>query len=72
YELGSQLKLDDPEHWLGDEDVGDPAPWPMHFWLGGWDSDVLCGFTRGSAVIGAAAQPRSGSRRPAEVTDRRP
>lgn len=72
YELGSQLELHDPDHWLGGEEVADPAPWPVHFWFGGWDADVLCGFARGTATIGPPAPPRSRIGRSARVTDRRP
>ncbi|WP_164200406.1 hypothetical protein [[Micrococcus luteus] ATCC 49442] len=72
YELGSQLKLHDPEHWLASEEMAEPAPWPVHFWLGGWDADVLCGFIKGTATIGAPAPAPFGRLRSAGVTDRRP
>jgi hypothetical protein len=26
-------------------------PWPLRFWLGGWDGDALCGYVRGSWEI---------------------
>jgi hypothetical protein len=31
-------------------DVGGDAqrPWPLRFWLGGWDADALCGYVRGT------------------------
>jgi hypothetical protein len=27
------------------------APWSIQFWMGGWDADALCGFTRGTVKI---------------------
>jgi hypothetical protein len=27
------------------------APWPVHFWLGGWDADALCGYAHGRLEI---------------------
>lgn len=31
---------------------GDPSqPWPLQFWMGGWDGDALTGFIRGSWEI---------------------
>jgi hypothetical protein len=31
----------------GDETL----PWPLRFWMGGWDGDALCGYVRGSWEI---------------------
>lgn len=31
---------------------GDPTrPWPLRFWMGGWDGDALCAYMRGSWEI---------------------
>jgi hypothetical protein len=31
---------------------GDPsAPWPLRFWMGGWDGDAMTGFVKGSWTI---------------------
>jgi hypothetical protein len=27
------------------------APWPLSFWMGGWDYDTMCGFVRGRLQI---------------------
>ena len=27
------------------------APWPLAFWLGGWDADALCGFASGQLTV---------------------
>lgn len=29
------------------------APWPVAFWLGGWDADALCGFASGRLTLPA-------------------
>ncbi|MEX5258463.1 hypothetical protein [Kocuria arenosa] len=69
YDLGSEVFLEDPEGWL--PEAADAAgPWPVRFWFGGWDADVLCGFARGTLVIGATPRFRAG--RQERVTDRRP
>jgi len=26
-------------------------PWPIEFWMGGWDADALCGYMRGSLRV---------------------
>jgi hypothetical protein len=34
----------------------DPSvPWPLEFWLGGWDGDALCGYISGSLTIPLAS-----------------
>lgn len=37
----------------GNEQLGVFPPWPIRFWLGGWDADTLCGFARGRLEIPA-------------------
>ena len=27
------------------------APWPLRFWMGGWDADALCGFVAGTLAL---------------------
>ena len=47
--------------------------WPLAFWMGGWDADVLCGFCRGQLRL-PSADDAADERRGAtlRVTDRRP
>jgi hypothetical protein len=36
------------ENVLGGDET---RPWPLRFWMGGWDGDALCGYVRGSWEI---------------------
>ncbi len=72
YELASTPVVQDPEGWLPSS-IDSASPWPVDFWMGGWDADVLCGFCWGQLRLPAttdAADERSGA--PLRVTDRRP
>lgn len=73
YSLRSDPDLRDPQRWVSDHI--DPAlPWSATFWLGGWDADVLCGYTRGTLRLPRSPDPDvalSGAPNP-RVTDRRP
>jgi len=31
--------------------VGTSPPWPIEFWMGGWDADALCGYMRGRLQV---------------------
>lgn len=31
--------------------VGTSPPWPIEFWVGGWDADALCGYMRGRLQV---------------------
>jgi hypothetical protein len=31
--------------------VGTLPPWPVEFWMGGWDADALCGYMRGRLQV---------------------
>jgi hypothetical protein len=33
-------------------------PWPIRFWMGGWDFDSLCGFVQGTLTAGPGPEPR--------------
>jgi hypothetical protein len=50
FDLRGQAILSDPERLLGKE-LELKQEWPIAFWMGGWDSDALCGFVRGSLSI---------------------
>jgi hypothetical protein len=32
----------------GGPEIDVDAPWPLRFWMGGWDADALCGFVSGT------------------------
>jgi hypothetical protein len=70
YELNSTPVVQDPEGWLASS-VDAAGPWPVEFWLGGWDADVLCGFCRGQLRLPSANDTLGGGATP-RVTDRRP
>jgi hypothetical protein len=72
YELTSTTVVQDPDGWL-DSSVDDVRSWPVQFWLGGWDADVLCGFCRGQLRLPSATdvEPER-SNGLLRVTDRRP
>ena len=73
YALASPPELTDPDGLLAGHT--DPAtPWTVHFWLGGWDADALCGYARGTVRLPGAPDPGRGPTgvTPARITDRRP
>ncbi|MBT8400145.1 MAG: hypothetical protein KJO98_06690 [Rhodothermia bacterium] len=37
--------------------VDTAAPWPIDFWMGGWDADSLCGFVSGTINIPLIEEP---------------
>jgi hypothetical protein len=41
------------------------APWPLDFWLGGWDADAFCGYMKGAVGL-----PTSGNLQQAEEVAR--
>ncbi|MDQ3923190.1 MAG: hypothetical protein M3309_04580 [Actinomycetota bacterium] len=58
--LGSSLvyrfAIRGPAEVVGERNVlrgllGTSPPWPIEFWMGGWDADVLCGYMRGSLRV---------------------
>lgn len=72
YELASTPMVQDPDGWLATS-IDAAGPWRVEFWMGGWDADVLCGFTRGQLRLPTAndaAERRSSAG--LRVTDRRP
>jgi hypothetical protein len=72
YPLASPVSLTDPQGWLPEARDNSGDAWPVRFWLGGWDADVLCGFARGTVSIDTAPPGLAASGRPARITDRRP
>jgi hypothetical protein len=62
YALRSTTVLSDPDKLLGaDADLA--TPWPLRFWMGGWDADVLCGYASGKLSIPSLAHPTGFSTR---------
>lgn len=48
--VNGPARVDDPEGRLAPApDIG--KPWPVAFWMGGWDADALCGYLRGMLTI---------------------
>lgn len=47
---GPGAVVDDPGNALGGTVYTAPA-WPIQFWMGGFDADSLCGYTRGSLSL---------------------
>ena len=72
YLLASEVSLTDPDGWLTEAQDNSEGGWPVRFWFGGWDADVLCGFARGTVSIDTAPPGRTASGREARITDRRP
>jgi hypothetical protein len=72
YLLASSVSLTDPHSWLPEARDNSERGWPVRFWLGGWDADVLCGYARGTLSIDTAPPGLAASGREARITDRRP
>ena len=72
YLLASEVSLTDPQGWLPEAADQQDRGWPVRFWLGGWDADVLCGYGRGTLSIDTARLGLAASGRVARITDRRP
>lgn len=50
FEINGPAQIQDQDHRLGIvPDVS--RDWPIAFWMGGWDSDALCGYLRGILTI---------------------
>jgi len=42
--------MEDPAGLLRDA-IDTSLPWPIQFWMGGFDADALCGYMRGSLTL---------------------
>lgn len=49
FALRGPNRLDDPHGVLGFTPV--PKNWQVAFWMGGWDADALCGYTKGKLIV---------------------
>lgn len=47
FRLPNCLKVQDENNLLGGK-IDKEQPWPVQFWFGGWDGDLLVGYMRGS------------------------
>ena len=47
FEINGRQAVTDPDGRLGGA-VDEAQPWPVRFWFGGWDGDLLVGYLRGS------------------------
>lgn len=63
YLLAAKPHLNDPLRWLPEASVPNPPPWTVRFWFGGWDADLLCGYTQGVLEVGP--QPEAAGQAPA-------
>jgi hypothetical protein len=54
FELQGPTSVRDVEHRLG-LGLDTARPWPIAFWMGGWDTDALTGYVRGMLSIPKAA-----------------
>ncbi len=50
YPLNGTPQVEDPHGTLGGT-IGTSQPWPLQFWLGGYDVDSLCGYMRGQLSL---------------------
>ncbi len=47
FTISGEAQTQDDGNALGGS-IGKTTPWPIEFWMGGWDADALCGFTSGT------------------------
>ncbi len=61
FQLTYSFNINGPQRITGAEhlggDVDDRQPWPVTFWFGSWDGDLLIGYMQGT--LGIPFQPRS-------------
>jgi hypothetical protein len=50
FDINGPAEVIDPQHLLKGE-VDTLQHWPVAFWMGGWDSDALCGYVRGMLTV---------------------
>jgi hypothetical protein len=50
FDVNGKAEVSDPDRKLGTP-LDASRDWPVAFWLGGWDSDALCGYARGMLSI---------------------
>jgi hypothetical protein len=72
YNLAASPTVSEPDDWLPEASLAASTPWPIRFWFGAWDADVLCAFARGTITIGAPSSHTTPPVREQKVTDRRP
>jgi hypothetical protein len=50
FNINGPQKVRDPENLLGGK-VAEGQPWPVSFWMGSWDGDLLVGYMQGSLSV---------------------
>jgi hypothetical protein len=50
FNINGPQKVHDPENLLGGK-VSESQPWPVTFWMGSWDGDLLVGYMQGSLSV---------------------
>lgn len=50
FEINGPAEVDDPGAVLGTA-VDRDQDWPIQFWIGGWDTDALCAYLRGTLTV---------------------
>lgn len=50
FNINGPAEIIDPAHQLP-EAIDISQDWPLAFWMGGWDSDALCGYVQGMLTI---------------------
>lgn len=52
FDINGPARVVDGAGWPGaHRDIDQGQDWPIAFWMGGWDSDALCGYVRGMLSI---------------------
>jgi hypothetical protein len=50
FNINGPQKVRDPQNLLGGR-VAEGQPWPVSFWMGSWDGDLLVGYMQGSLSV---------------------
>ena len=50
FNINGPQKVNDPQNLLGGK-VAEGQPWPVTFWMGSWDGDLLVGYMQGSLSV---------------------
>lgn len=56
-DINGDVKISDPHHLVGGT-IGTSQVWPMSFWMGSYDVDLLMGYTKGTLSLPFHADPK--------------
>ena len=56
--INGRATTKDPSEKLGGR-IGVSQEWPLEFWMGSYDVDLLCGYLRGSLLLPSYEEPRA-------------